>query len=148
QVPGRQVAHTLASGAVLIDDSYNANPGSVEAAITALAAGGGEAWLVLGDMAELGEGAELLHAQVGDSARHQRLARLYTVGSKSRAAARAFGPEARHFADQAALVAALSADLRAGVRVLVKGSRSSAMDKVVAALLAGDGAVHGGAHAA
>ncbi|HTD29257.1 MAG TPA: UDP-N-acetylmuramoyl-tripeptide--D-alanyl-D-alanine ligase, partial [Xanthomonadaceae bacterium] len=55
-VPGRQIAHTLANGAVLIDDSYNANPGSVEAAIAVLSAAGCEAWLVLGDMAELGEG--------------------------------------------------------------------------------------------
>jgi len=148
QVPGRQVAHALANGAVLIDDSYNANPGSVEAAIAALSAAGGEAWLVLGDMAELGEGAELLHAQVGDSARHRRIARLYTVGAKSRAAARAFGPEARHFESKDALVEALRHDLRAGVRALVKGSRSSAMDQVVAALLAGQAPQHGGAHAA
>lgn len=147
QVPGRQIAHTLANGAVLIDDSYNANPGSVEAAIAALAAAGGEAWLVLGDMAELGEGAELLHAQVGDSARGKKVARLYTVGSKSRAAARAFGTEARHFDSQQALVDALRADLRPGVRALVKGSRSSAMDKVVSALLQSPSPV-GSSHAA
>ncbi|HEY2345258.1 MAG TPA: UDP-N-acetylmuramoyl-tripeptide--D-alanyl-D-alanine ligase [Xanthomonadaceae bacterium] len=148
QVPGRQIAHTLAAGVVLIDDSYNANPGSVEAAIAALAATGDESWLVLGDMAELGEGSELLHAQVGDSARAKKIARLYTVGRNSRAAARAFGPEARHFADQPALIAELRNDLRPGVRVLVKGSRSSAMDKVVAALLADHGHAQGGAHAA
>ena len=136
QVPGRQIAHTLANGAVLIDDSYNANPGSVEAAIAALAAAGGEAWLVLGDMAELGEGAELLHAQVGDSARNKRIARLYTVGVNSRAATRAFGPNARHFDDKQSLIEALSSEIRAGVRVLVKGSRSSAMDQVAVALLA------------
>ncbi len=136
QVPGRQIAHTLANGAVLIDDSYNANPGSVEAAIAALAAAGGEAWLVLGDMAELGEGAELLHAQVGDSARNKRIARMYTVGVNSRAAARAFGPNARHFDDKRSLIEALSSEIRAGVRVLVKGSRSSAMDQVAVALLA------------
>ena len=136
QAPGRQVAHTLANGAVLIDDSYNANPGSVEAAIAALAAAGGESWLVLGDMAELGEGSELLHAQVGDNARNKKIARLYTVGTNSRAAARAFGTDARHYDDQQALLRALRGDLRGGVRVLVKGSRSSAMDKVVAALLA------------
>jgi len=135
-VPGRQVAHTLANGAVLIDDSYNANPGSVEAALAALASAGGESWLVLGDMAELGEGSELLHAQVGDSARNKKIARLYTVGTNSRAAARAFGVDARHFDDQPALLRALRGDLCNGVRVLVKGSRSSAMDKVVAALLA------------
>jgi len=135
-VPGRQVAHTLANGAVLIDDSYNANPGSVEAALAALVSAGGESWLVLGDMAELGEGSELLHAQVGDSARNKKIARLYTVGTNSRAAARAFGADACHFDDQQALLRALHGDLRGGVRVLVKGSRSSAMDKVVAALLA------------
>jgi len=134
-VPGRQIAHTLGSGAVLIDDSYNANPGSVEAAIAALAAGGGESWLVLGDMAELGEGSEDLHAQAGASARARKIARLYTLGKLSRASARAFGADARHFDDREALIAALRADLHGGVRVLVKGSRSSAMDKVVAALL-------------
>jgi UDP-N-acetylmuramoyl-tripeptide--D-alanyl-D-alanine ligase len=152
EVPGRQVAHALANGAVLIDDSYNANPGSVEAAIAALVAAGGETWLVLGDMAELGEGAELLHAQVGDSARSRKIARLYTVGTNSRAATRAFGADARHFDDQQALLRALRGDLHAGVRVLVKGSRSSAMDKLVAALLAdrplSQRAVSGGGHAA
>ncbi len=152
QVPGRQIAHTLVNGAVLIDDSYNANPGSVEAAIAALATAGGESWLVLGDMAELGEGAELLHAQVGDCARNKKIARLYTVGIKSRAAARAFGSDARHFENQDALLQALRNDLHPDVRVLVKGSRSSAMDKVVAALLADQHtesrAMHGGGHAA
>jgi len=152
QVPGRQVAHTLANGAVLIDDSYNANPGSVEAAIAVLAAAGGESWLVLGDMAELGEGAELLHAQVGDSARNKKIARLYTIGANSRAAARAFGADARHFDDRQSLLHALQNDLHGGVRVLVKGSRSSAMDKIVAALLAdqhtGSLAMQGGGHAA
>ncbi len=152
QVPGRQMSHMLTNGAVLIDDSYNANPGSVEAAIAALAAIGGEAWLVLGDMAELGDGAELLHAQVGDSARNQKIARLYTVGMKSHAAARAFGADARHFTDQQSLLQALRNDLRGDVRVLVKGSRSSAMDKIVAALLADQPAMQraasGGGHAA
>jgi UDP-N-acetylmuramoyl-tripeptide--D-alanyl-D-alanine ligase len=148
QVPGRQIAHTLASGAVLIDDSYNANPGSVEAAIAALAAAGGESWLVLGDMAELGEGAELLHAQVGDSARNRKIARLYTVGAKSRAAARAFGNDARHFESQDALLQALRNDLHQGVRALVKGSRSSAMDRIVAALLADQSATQSAASGA
>ena len=151
-VPGRQIAHTLANGAVLIDDSYNANPGSVEAAIVALAIAGGETWLVLGEMAELGDGAELLHAQVGDSARSKKIARLYTVGNVSRAATRAFGAGARHFDNQHALLQALRGELHGGVRVLVKGSRSSAMDKVVAALLSDQPitqrAVSGGEHAA
>ncbi|MEO8743025.1 MAG: UDP-N-acetylmuramoyl-tripeptide--D-alanyl-D-alanine ligase [Lysobacteraceae bacterium] len=151
-VPGRQVTHMLANGAVLIDDSYNANPGSVDAAIAALAASSGETWLVLGDMAELGEGAELLHAQVGDNARSKKIARLYAIGPHSRAAARAFGANAQHFSDQPALLQALRNDLHGGVRMLIKGSRSSAMETIVAALLADQHAakrtVHGGEHAA
>ena len=151
-VQGRQVAHMLANGAVLIDDSYNANPGSVDAAIAALAASGGETWLVLGDMAELGEGAELLHAQVGDNARSRNITRLYAIGTYSRAAVRAFGANAQHFSDQSALLQALCNDLHGGVRMLVKGSRSSTMDTIVAALLADQHAaqriVHGGEHAA
>lgn len=140
-VPGRQIPHTLRGGAVLVDDSYNANPGSVAAAIAALAQAGGEAWLVLGDMAELGEGAALMHADIGSQARRAGIARLWTVGALSAAASRAFGDGARHFDDQAALVSALAPALAAagpGLRCVVKGSRSSAMDKVLAALLAAD----------
>ncbi len=140
-VPGRQVPHTLRSGAVLVDDSYNANPGSVSAAIAALVQAGGESWLVLGDMKELGEGGALLHAEVGAQARRAGIARLWTVGALSAEASRAFGDGARHFETQAAMVAALAPALQqagSGLRCLVKGSRSSAMDKVLAALLAAD----------
>jgi len=140
-VPGRQIPHTLRGGAVLVDDSYNANPGSVAAAIAALVQTGGESWLVLGDMKELGEGAALLHADIGAQARRAGIARLFTVGELSAEASRAFGDGARHFNDQPALVAALSSALQvapAGLRCLVKGSRSSAMDQVVAAVLAAD----------
>lgn len=140
-VPGRQVPHVLRNGAVLVDDSYNANPGSVAAAIAALMQASGTAWLVLGDMKELGEGAETLHADIGAQARRAGIARLWTVGPLSAAASRAFGDGARHFNDQASLVAALSPALQsagADLRCVVKGSRSSAMDKVLAALLAAD----------
>jgi len=140
-VPGRQVPHALRGGAVLVDDSYNANPGSVAAAIDLLAAAGYEGWLVLGDMKELGEGAGAMHAEIGDRARRAGLRRLWTVGPLAAEAARAFGDGAAHFDDQAALLAALGPALRAapaGTRCVVKGSRSSEMDKVVAALIAGD----------
>ena len=123
------------------------------AAIDALAASGDEAWLVLGDMRELGPEAEALHADAGARARDARLARLYALGTLSAAAARAFGDGGRHFDTHEALAAALNADLRArmqvsaagsaghGLRVLVKGSRGSAMDRIVTALLAqGDAA--------
>jgi UDP-N-acetylmuramoyl-tripeptide--D-alanyl-D-alanine ligase len=134
-VAGRLIRHDMPGGWTLIDDSYNANPGSTAAAIATLAAEPGEAWLVLGDMRELGADAPLLHAQIGTLARERGLARLYTVGSMSAEAARTFGKSARHFGDQAGLIAALAADAHAGVRVLVKGSRGSAMDRVVGALL-------------
>ena len=134
-VAGRQVAHVLDNGAVLIDDSYNANPGSLAAAITALAAGKGEGWLVLGDMRELGPDAQALHAQAGLRAREAGLKRLYALGPLSAAAAAAFGEGGRHFDSHAALAAALQTELHAGVRCLVKGSRGSAMDKIVTALL-------------
>jgi len=140
-VKGRQIATRLSNGVLLIDDSYNANPGSVAAAIATLAQDGGEAWLVLGDMAELGEGAEQLHADMGMRAKRAGLARLWTVGRLTRAACAAFGERGSHFDNQDALIAALGNAMkldadRVGLRILVKGSRSSAMDKVVGALLA------------
>jgi len=142
-VAGRQIAHTLGNGAVLIDDSYNANPGSLAAAIDALAAAGGEAWLVLGDMRELGADAEALHADAGRRARAAGIRRLYTLGPLSQHAAQAYGDGARHFDTHKTLAEALRADLHAGVRCLVKGSRGSAMDKIVTALLAeGEGKPH------
>jgi len=149
-VKGRQVSHRLPNGALLIDDSYNANPGSVLAAIATLAdvstRAGGEAWLVLGDMKELGIGEARLHAEVGERARQAGLGRLWTIGTLAHEASKSFGAGARHFTDQAELIAALKGELRPGVRCLVKGSRSSAMDKVVAAVLAGQG--EGTGHAA
>ncbi|QIL21450.1 UDP-N-acetylmuramoyl-tripeptide--D-alanyl-D-alanine ligase [Thermomonas sp. HDW16] len=143
-VGGRQVAHRLYNGAMLVDDSYNANPGSVAAAIDILAASGSEAWLVLGDMRELGVDEVTLHAQAGARAKAAGIARLYTLGALSKAAADAFGDGARAYASHAELADALSAELRAGVRVLVKGSRGSAMDRIVKALLASDAAADKG----
>ena len=137
-VAGRGVARRLRSGAELIDDSYNANPGSTHAAIDTLAAGGGEAWLVLGDMRELGADEIALHAEVGRRAKAAGIARLYTLGTLSGHAAEAFGNDASHFDSHEALSGALKNDMREGVRVLVKGSRGSAMDRVVAALLQGE----------
>jgi UDP-N-acetylmuramoyl-tripeptide--D-alanyl-D-alanine ligase len=142
-VAGRLARRTHASGAVVIDDSYNANPGSFAAAIATLAASPGETVLVMGDMKELGTEAERLHADTGALARRSGIARLYAVGALSAAAVRAFGDGARHFPDQAALIDALRGELREGVVLLVKGSRSSAMDRVVHALVDGANG-HGG----
>ncbi len=143
-VTGRLLVQMLRSGAVLIDDSYNANPGSLAAAIDTLAASGGEGWLVLGDMRELGADEVALHAQVGRQAKNAGIARLYTLGPLSAEAARAYGEGARGFASHAELADALHGELRAGVRVLVKGSRGSAMDRIVKALLASDAAADKG----
>jgi UDP-N-acetylmuramoyl-tripeptide--D-alanyl-D-alanine ligase len=141
-VAGRLVRHESDAGWTLIDDSYNANPGSAAAAVDTLVLQPGEPWLALGDMKELGDEALVLHARIGAHARDAGVRRLYATGELSRAAVQAFGDGARHFADQRELIAALRADLRAGVCCLVKGSRSSAMDRVVAALLGTKGDAH------
>lgn len=140
-VAGRLNIHRLASGAMLIDDSYNANPGSLNAAIDTLATGGGERWLVLGDMRELGDDAASLHAEVGRRAKASGIARLYALGEFSASAADAFGDHGRGFESHAALAETLGADIAAHanaekLRVLIKGSRGSAMDRIVNALLA------------
>lgn len=139
-VAGRLVTHRLSNGAVLIDDSYNANPGSLNAAIDTLAAASksnaaGESWLVLGDMRELGADALALHAEAGRRAKAAGIARLYAFGPLSAAAVEAFGAGAEHFDTHAALADALRAALKPDVRILVKGSRGSAMDRIVNALL-------------
>ena len=142
-VAGRLATHRLRSGATLVDDSYNANPGSLAAAIDTLAEAGCEAWLVLGDMRELGADEAALHAEAGARARAAGIARLYSLGPLSAHAAQAFGEGARQFDAHAALADALWADLRAGTTVLVKGSRGSAMDRIVTALLQRDGGANG-----
>jgi UDP-N-acetylmuramoyl-tripeptide--D-alanyl-D-alanine ligase len=145
-VGGRLRRQVAPGGWSVIDDSYNANPGSTAAAIATLALQSGERWLVLGDMAELGTGAAALHAQIGKQAHDAGIEKLFAVGTLSAHAARAFGVNAQHFATQVELIAALRMQLHAGLSVLVKGSRSSAMENVVAALLGGDGG--GARHAA
>ena len=133
-VEGRLKRIAMPEGWTLIDDSYNANPSSMHAAIDTLALASGERWLVLGDMAELGADARALHAGVGRRAREQGIDHLFAVGPLNAAAVEAFGAGGRHFADKAALIDALRAGLHAGVTCLVKGSHSSGMDQVVAAL--------------
>lgn len=135
-VAGRLKVERMPEGWTLIDDSYNANPGSVTAAIDTLALAGGERWLVLGDMAELGDSARTLHASVGTHARKTGIERLLAVGALSSAAVDAFGEGARHFDSREALAAELKSSVHPGVTCLVKGSRSSGMEQVVAALSA------------
>jgi UDP-N-acetylmuramoyl-tripeptide--D-alanyl-D-alanine ligase len=129
-LPGR-------NGTRLIDDSYNANPTSLQAAMEVLAEVSNEAWLVLGDMAELGEGGTDMHGEIGVFAREHGVRRLYAVGPMSAAAVEAFGAGGRHYPDQGQLVAAIAGDLAQCTvppTILVKGSRRMAMERVIMAL--------------
>jgi UDP-N-acetylmuramoyl-tripeptide--D-alanyl-D-alanine ligase len=139
---GRVVRHVLASGAVVIDDSYNANPTSLAAAMALLAQAKGERVLVLGDMAELGPDAEALHARAGVEAKALGLDALLTLGPKAARAAESFGRGGEAHQHLDALVAKLREKARAHTTVLVKGSRSARMERVVAALL-GEAAAQG-----
>ena len=121
-------------GAEIIDDTYNANPTSLQAGLGVLGAKPAPRWLVLGDMAELGPGAADLHAAAGRCARHHGVERLLAIGKLSAEAARAFGRGATHFEDCVALVERLREELPDGATVLVKGSRSMALERVVDAI--------------
>ena len=133
-VAGRFTIHRLPQDITVIDDTYNANPGSLQAAIEVLATAGGETWLVLGDMGELGRGALDLHREAGSRARAAGVDRLFTLGELSRAAAEAFGGNAAAFDTLEELAAALRAGVHGGLHVLVKGSRRMRMERVVEAL--------------
>jgi UDP-N-acetylmuramoyl-tripeptide--D-alanyl-D-alanine ligase len=125
-VPGR-------NGATIIDDSYNANPGSVHAALDHLAALRGRRILVFGNMAELGSSAPALHEEIGEYARG-RCDMLFAIGDLARHAATAFGAEGRPVADIDAARAALEPLLASDVTVLVKGSRVMGLDRLVRTL--------------
>ena len=132
-VPGRLEPKRL-GGLRVIDDSYNANPDSVLAAIEVLVALPGRPVLVLGDLAELGPDATRLHRELGEAARIAGVAALYAVGDLSREAVAGFGPGGYHLGDREALIAALRRDVTPEDVALVKGSRRAAMDQVVARL--------------
>ncbi|NKQ12217.1 UDP-N-acetylmuramoyl-tripeptide--D-alanyl-D-alanine ligase [Pseudomonas sp. SST3] len=134
-VKGRGVAQILSNGVRLIDDSYNANPASICAAIDVLAGFAGRTVLALGDMGELGDWAEQGHREVGSYAA-DKVDILFAVGPLMKHAVDAFGAGGRHFADQQSLIEALRLEQGNATTILIKGSRSAAMDKVVAALSA------------
>ncbi|MGN6659829.1 MAG: bifunctional UDP-N-acetylmuramoyl-L-alanyl-D-glutamate--2,6-diaminopimelate ligase MurE/UDP-N-acetylmuramoyl-tripeptide--D-alanyl-D-alanine ligase MurF, partial [Achromobacter mucicolens] len=130
-VAGRMQHKRMSDGTLLIDDTYNANPDSVRAAIDVLARIAGTRVLVLGDMGEVGDNGPAMHVEVGNYAREHGLDAFITLGEASRAAAAAFGPGAHACASVDEVVAALR-----GLRpscVLVKGSRFMRMERVVTA---------------
>ncbi|AZF14482.1 UDP-N-acetylmuramoyl-tripeptide--D-alanyl-D-alanine ligase [Pseudomonas sp. R3-18-08] len=133
-VKGRTVAQLATNGMRVIDDTYNANPSSVNAAVDLLRGFDGRKVLVLGDIGELGEWAEQGHREVGAYAA-DKVDAFYAVGPNMAHAVNAFGPGARHFATQGELIQALAAaEHDTHTTILIKGSRSAVMENVVAAL--------------
>lgn len=128
---GRMQAKRGLHGATLMDDSYNASPESVKAALAVLAKAPGRKILVLGDMGELGDAVREFHARIGAEARTLGIDELLALGEASAHAVVAFGKGARHFVDVAGLLAELRGRLAADVTVLVKGSRFMRMERVV-----------------
>ena len=134
-VKGRLQQKTAANGAKVIDDTYNANPDSMKAALDVLETLGTHGVFVMGDMGELGTDARSMHAQIGQYARDKGIAKLYGVGELTQAAVVAFGAKAQHFASIESLVEALQAQISSDDVVLVKGSRFMQMERVVNALV-------------
>jgi UDP-N-acetylmuramoyl-tripeptide--D-alanyl-D-alanine ligase len=130
-VPGRLRAFQVSTGATVYDDSYNANPDSVSAAISFLEELSGEPWLVLGDMGELGPDSAALHRGMGELARDAGIRTLFCIGEMSRETAAGFGAGARWFETAEALEKALRPELAEGRNVLIKGSRFMALDQLV-----------------
>ncbi|MGB5621230.1 MAG: UDP-N-acetylmuramoyl-tripeptide--D-alanyl-D-alanine ligase [Gammaproteobacteria bacterium] len=133
-VSGRMQLLRSCAGGRLIDDSYNASPRAVRAAIEYLCELPGRAWAVLGDMGELGDEGPRLHAEVGRYAREAGVERLFAIGRLSEETVAAFGAGAQLFHDAASLGAAVREGLGPDVNVLVKGSRMMRMERVVEAL--------------
>ena len=138
-VPGRLELKTGMNGSRIIDDTYNANPASLSAAIHVLKTFPGSHYLALGDMGELGVDAIRIHERVGEEAKSEGISQLYTIGSMASAAARTFGSEAYTFDAHQPAINKIQNDLNTDVTLLVKGSRLSHMEQVVDALTVGAG---------
>jgi UDP-N-acetylmuramoyl-tripeptide--D-alanyl-D-alanine ligase len=133
-VKGRLEFKPAVNGAVLVDDSYNANPGSLKAGLDAFRSFAGARWLVLGDMMELGTAADDLHREIGAYARESGVERLLAVGPRAKRAADEFGPGGAWFDNIDDLISEARRSLRADVAVLVKGSRANRLERVTQAL--------------
>jgi UDP-N-acetylmuramoyl-tripeptide--D-alanyl-D-alanine ligase len=133
--PGRMQQYFLPSGTRVINDTYNANPFSLQAAVNTLATFPGTKILVLGDMKELGSDAEKLHATAGEKIRAAGIDYLFTLGNLTAATTTTFGNNAQHFTDYKALVAALRPYLTKDVTILIKGSRSMRTERIFAEIV-------------
>jgi len=138
-VQGRLQQKIGYQGAVVIDDTYNANPDSMKAAIDVLinqqGSNASHTVFVMGDMAELGDDAGVIHAEIGQYAGQQGVSKLLSFGQLNQLASDAFGTQGQHFQTLEALVNAIKKEMHAGTCVLVKGSRSMKMERVVEAIV-------------
>ncbi len=134
-IQGRLTVLSAEAGFRVIDDSYNANPLSVTAAIDVLADMQADTVLVLGDMAELGKDADKLHTEIGEKAKVAGIKSLYATGKLSESTVSGFGENGFYFKNKNELINALNKNLTADEVVLVKGSRSAAMEEVVERIL-------------
>ncbi len=134
-VSGRLQHKQAVNGARIIDDSYNANPDSVRAAIEVLAQFGPDTILVLGDMGEVGDDGIAFHQEIGAYARERGIGQLLTLGRLAQHATESFGGKAKHFDQLAEMLTALDALISTASTVLVKGSRFMKMERVVAHLI-------------
>ncbi len=139
-VKGRLQFKRTVNGAWLIDDSYNANPSSARAALEVLGDMPGQRWVVLGDMAELGDFAADSHREIGELARSLGVERFFAFGKLAALAADSFGSGAEKFDDAAALTGALTGAITPDVRLLIKGSRVNRLERIVDALASGTSA--------
>ncbi len=135
--PGRLQVKKAPDGMTVIDDSYNANPDSVRAAIDVLAAAPGRTVLVLGDMGEVGDEGPDFHSEIGRYARERGITSVLAIGESTAHTVAAYGQGARHFATLEDLAAALERIRDESTTVLVKGSRFMRMERVVEALTGG-----------
>jgi UDP-N-acetylmuramoyl-tripeptide--D-alanyl-D-alanine ligase len=134
-VKGRLNICRTDAGMCVIDDTYNANPASLDAGLNVLNDLPGEHWLVLGDMGELGDNTERLHFDVGVKASTSGVNRLLAIGENSISAVKAFGNEAMHFKTHDELIGYLKTNMHSGLNILIKGSRYMKMEQVVEALI-------------
>jgi len=134
-VKGRLNIHKTDSGACIIDDTYNANPASLDAGLNVLKDMPGEHWLVLGDMGELGENAERHHFDVGVKANESGVNCLYATGDNSKASVKAFGEHAKYFKTHDELIKFLKNNMHDNLNILIKGSRYMKMEIVVESLI-------------
>lgn len=138
-VKGRLNIHSVAENLCVIDDTYNANPASLSAAMDVLAEMPGEHWLVLGDMGELGEDDIRLHFDAGVRARESGVSRLLALGQSSRHAVEAFGEGGIFFNNRDELVEYIKENQSEALGILIKGSRFMHMEQIVESLTEGDG---------